>query len=415
MNKSRLKSKKVKTLISLFSGAGGLDIGLSEAGFDVRLCVEIDGDARETIRLNHPKWALAKPGDIHQLKPADILRQAGLKPKEVTLLAGGPPCQPFSKSGYWANGDSARLEDPRSNTLAAYLEVVRIALPEILLLENVKGINFKNKNEGMCYLLAGLDEINRVSGTKYSPQIVNLNAADYGVPQLRERVFIIAHREGLEFQMPNPTHQAVEEHENPNRAKPHLTVWDAIGDLDTSTWPEELNVQGKWSDLLPSIPEGQNYQWHTERSGGKSIFGWRTRFWSFLLKLSKDKPSWTIQAQPGPATGPFHWKSRQLSIRELARIQTFPDHIEFSGNRRSVIKQIGNAVPPAIGELFGIEFCKQFFKEDVRTSLKLIPKKRNDCPRQERRKPVPQKYLDLIGEYSDHPGTGRGPGAILRK
>ncbi|MFK9004753.1 DNA cytosine methyltransferase [Pseudomonas pergaminensis] len=415
MSKSGLNNRKVKTLISLFSGAGGLDIGLAEAGFDVRLCVEIDEDAQETIRINHPGWALASPGDIHELTPENILRQAGLKPKELTLLAGGPPCQPFSKSGYWASGDSARLDDPRSNTLAAYLSVVGEALPEILLIENVKGINFKNKNEGMCYLLEGLGEINQISGVKYSPQIFNLNAADYGVPQLRERVFIIAHREGLEFQLPKPTHMSDEELSFTTSADHHRTVWDAIGDLDSAVWSEDLNIQGKWQDLLPSIPEGQNYQWHTERSGGKSIFGWRTRFWSFLLKLSKNKPSWTIQAQPGPATGPFHWKSRQLSIRELARIQTFPDHIEFSGSRRSAIKQIGNAVPPAIGELFGLEFCRQFFKENVRTTLQLIPKKRKDCPGPERCKPVPLKYLDLIGEYADHPGTGKGPGAVLRK
>lgn len=410
-----MKSKPLKTLISLFSGAGGLDIGLAESGFTTRLCIEIDEDAKNTIRTNHPNWTIAEPGDIHSITPSQILAQAGLKPKELTLLAGGPPCQPFSKSGYWATGDAARLNDPRSNTLAAYLDVAKSVLPQILLLENVKGINFKKKNEGMEYLLSGLEAINQATDSKYQPQVIVLNAADYGVPQLRERVFIIAHREGKKFNLPKPTHLSTDKLEPGSEIQSHRTAWDAIGELDKAEWPEELNAKGKWGELLPSIPEGKNYQWHTERMGGKPIFGWRTRFWSFLLKLSKDQPSWTIQAQPGPATGPFHWKGRQLSIRELARIQTFPDHIDFSGGRRSAIKQIGNAVPPAIGELFGLEFRRQFFDEKVRRTLKLIPKKSPDCPNPERRRPVPKKYLELVGEYKEHPGTGKGPGAVKRE
>ena len=410
-----MKSKQYKTLISLFSGAGGLDIGLVEAGFTTKLCVEIDEDSKNTIRKNHPGWPIAEPGDIHVITPSQILAQAGLKPRELTLLAGGPPCQPFSKSGYWATGDAPRLTDPRSETLAAYLDVVKAALPEVLLLENVKGINFKNKNEGMEYLLGGLANINQTTNSKYQPQIISLNAADYGVPQLRERVFIIAHREGKEFNLPIPTHLSTNKLDSDNHRQCHRTAWDAIGDLDTQEWPEELNPKGKWGQLLPSIPEGQNYQWHTERMGGKPLFGWRTRFWSFLLKLSKGQPSWTIQAQPGPATGPFHWKGRQLSIRELARIQTFPDHINFTGGRRSAIKQIGNAVPAAIGELLGLEFRRQFFNERVRKTLNLIPDKRNDCPKPEKRRPVPNKYLEFAGTYKEHPGTGKGPAALKRQ
>jgi DNA (cytosine-5)-methyltransferase 1 len=405
--------KSLKTMVSLFSGAGGLDLGLSYAGFDVRLCVEIEDDAKRTIRANHPKWTIAEPGDIHQITPEEMLTLANLKPKELNLLAGGPPCQPFSKSGYWAKGDSARLNDPRSDTLGAYLNVVRAALPEVLLLENVKGINFKKKNEGMEFLLSGLQEINNSTGSKYEPKVLILNAADYGVPQLRERVIIIAHREGKEFNLPKPTHSLVENLQD--GTEPHRTAWDSIGDLNAASWSEDLNCKGKWGDLLPTIPEGHNYLWHTERMGGQPLFGWRTRFWSFLLKLSKNKPSWTIQAQPGPATGPFHWKGRQLSTRELARLQTFPDSIEFSGDRRSVIKQIGNAVPPAIGELFGLEFRRQFYDEQVSKKLSLIPEARSDCPKQEKQKPVPSKYMELVGVYKEHPGTGKGPGAVKRQ
>ena len=128
-------SKKV--MISLFSGAGGLDLGLTKAGFKNKLCVEIDPTAKQTLKLNHPEWNLSSPGDIHALTPENLLKQSGLKPRELTLLAGGPPCQPFSKSGYWVTGDTNRLTDPRAKTLKAYLDIVHEALPKVILLENV--------------------------------------------------------------------------------------------------------------------------------------------------------------------------------------------------------------------------------------------------------------------------------------
>ena len=106
------------------------------------------------------------------------------------------------------------------------------------------------------------------------------------------------------------------------------------------------------------------------------LFGWRTKFWSFLLKLAKDRPSWTIQAEPGPATGPFHWKSRLLSIEELCRLQTFPRGYEIQGDRRSAQRQVGNAVPSAIAELLGLEIRRQFFGERVRRTLRLLPTRR---------------------------------------
>lgn len=408
-----MSRKPIKTMISLFSGAGGLDLGLVKAGFRNKLCVEIDEASQKTLLANHPKWKLATPGDIHELTPDHLMRQAGVEPRELSLLAGGPPCQPFSKSGYWVTGDTSRLSDPRAKTLRAYLDLVREAQPEVLLLENVKGIAFSNKDEGLQLLVDELNEINSLKKTKYIPHVIALNAADYGVPQLRERVFIIASRDGSDFNLPEPTHFSPEKFDG--KGSLHSTAWDAIGDLDVDIWPEEVKPTGKWADLLPTIPEGQNYLWHTEKMGGVPLFGWRTRFWSFLLKLAKNKPSWTIQAQPGPATGPFHWKGRLLSIRELARIQTFPDDYQFSGDRRAAHKQIGNAVPPAIGELLGLEIRRQFFGERVRKRLKLIPEKKVDCPLPEKPKAVPEKYLSLCGSYDAHPGTGKGPGAQKRE
>src|SRR5262249_36315561 len=145
---------------------------------------------------NRPGWRLADPGDIHALEPDKILRQARLKPRELRLLAGGPPCQPFSKSAYWSNRSGRRLHDPRADTLCAYVRVVETALPEVLLLENVKGLAYKDKDEGIKLLRRELAAINRRYGTKYALQEIFLNTAAYGVPQVRERLFLVATIDG---------------------------------------------------------------------------------------------------------------------------------------------------------------------------------------------------------------------------
>lgn len=396
-------------VLSLFTGAGGLDLGLEAAGLRIRLCVEVDKDARETLRANRPSWELAEPGDIHEAEPEGLLAQSGLAQGEVTLLAGGPPCQPFSKSAYWSNGASRGLRDPRAKTLQSYLDVVEVALPRVLLLENVKGLASEGKDEGLQLLRDELKRINRRHKTNYDPQVVAINAASYGVPQLRERVFILANVEGRKLDIPTATHGDAE------GLMPYRTAWDAIGDLDVDDWPPELDPTGKWADLLKSIPEGQNYLWHTPRGGGEPLFGWRTRYWSFLLKLAKSQPSWTLQAGPGPATGPFHWRSRRLSIEEMARLQTFPTGYTIRGDRRSAHRQIGNAVPSAIGELFGLEIRRQLLGERVRKKLRLIPSLRSGCPRPVCRAKVPQRYLALRAEHPEHPGIGLGPGVRLRE
>ena len=405
-------SSRERTVLSLFSGAGGLDLGLEEAGFEPVLCVEIDEDSRATLKRNRPEWRLADPGDIQALESDEILRQAGLKPGELRLLAGGPPCQPFSKSAYWSNGNGLRLHDPRANTLLGYVRVVEATLPEVLLLENVKGLAYTKRGGGIKLLRRELAAINRRYGTSYALQEIHVNTAAYGVPQMRERLFLVASVDGRSLEFPLPTHG------EGDGLKRYRTAWDAIGHLDRETWSPELNPSGRWAALLPSIPEGRNYLWHTprnEQKGSEPLFGWRTRYWSFLLKLAKDQPSWTIQAEPGPATGPFHWRSRLLSIKELCRLQTFPDGYEIVGARRSAHRQVGNAVPSAIAELLGLEIRRQLFGEKVRRSLRLIPPPRSDCPPPAPPSSVPKPYLHLRGPHCDHPGTGLGPGVRRRE
>lgn len=394
--------------ISLFTGAGGLDIGLEAAGFEPAICVEIDNDARSTLRANRPHWRLLEPGDIHTYKPEEILEQAGLKSKEAILLSGGPPCQPFSKASFWVNGKATGLADIRAKTLKAYLKVAETALPQILLLENVGG-NYKfGKNIALEFLKAGIDWINRRNGTKYQWNISHLNSADYGVPQTRRRIYLIADRDGRIFQPPRKAHSP---NDNDGSLKPYFKAWDAIGDLDIDKWDEMLNPKGKWAELLPSIPEGWNYLWHTNKGGGKSLFGWRTRFWSFLLKLAKWRPSWTLSANPGPATGPFHWRNRLLSLRELCRLQTFPDDHVIQGIYPSARRQIGNAVPPLIGEIIGKEICRQWLSINNEGGLKFNISRRKAQPRRHPIFPVHNKYLSLIDDYEPHPGVGKGPRA----
>jgi len=396
--------------MSLFTGAGGLDLGLEAAGYRTRLCVEIDHDARATLLRNRPHWRLASPGDIHEHDASALVALAGLKEGELDLLAGGPPCQPFSKSGYWRSGDAKRLDDPRASTLRAYVRLVDAALPRALVLENVRGLTFQGKDEALRLLKRGLNRINRRKGTNYQMNVLHLNAAHYGVPQLRERVFIVASRFGTTFETPATTHGTSSDQET------FRTAWDAIGDLDNPDWLDELATTGRWARLLPTIPEGANYLWHTPNGGGQPLFGWRTRYWSFLLKLAKNRPSWTIQADPGPATGPFHWRSRLLSPRELCRLQTFPDDYVIEGDYRSVRRQVGNAVPCALAELIGLEIKRQLLGfEDVRKNLLFVPKPRRRCPPPERPKRVPREYLLLRDRHRPHPGTGLGPAAARRE
>lgn len=406
--KHNATKRPARTVISLFTGAGGLDIGLEAAGFDISACVEIDVESQETLRTNRPAWKLVEPGDIHKVTPEQILTQAEVRRRELCLVSGGPPCQPFSKSANWATRGSSGMLDPRAATLHAYLKFVEAALPRVFLLENVRGLSAAASQNGALQALR--DEINAINhrnGTSYKAQVVHLNAVEYGVPQIRERVFIVASIDGGIFTLPPATHGDGEGLET------HRTAWDAIGDLDDPQWPPELSPTGKWAGLLKSIPEGSNYLWHTPHGGGRPIFGWRTRYWSFLLKLSKRLPSWTIQAVPGPATGPFHWRSRLLSVEELARLQTFPAGFRFSGDRHSAHRQIGNAVPCALGELLGLEIRRQLLDDAAACrTLTLIPKRRNGSVRAHPTRPVPASYRSLEGNHRDHPGPRLGPGRV---
>ena len=393
-----------------------MDYGFEAAGFDTAVALEFDHDCCETLRANR-RWPVIERS-IFDVPTKEILKVAGLRRGEAALVIGGPPCQPFSKSGYWAKGDAGRLDDPRSDTLAAYMRVVEEALPQAFVLENVEGLAFSGKDEGLRLLLERIRGINRKTKSNYKPFFQVLNAAEFGVPQLRERFVLVASREGNAFDFPTPSFGQPSSQASlfpQSTLPPYRTAWDALGDLPDSD-DEDLAVRGKWAELLPSIPEGSNYLWHTDRGGGMPLFGWRRRYWTFLLKLAKNRPSWTIQAQPGPAIGPFHWKSRRLSMRELCRLQTFPDNVSITGSRGEVQRQVGNAVPSLLAEVIGRAIRTQLLGlRALRAEPRLLPPSRSPAPPPEGLQPVPAAFRKLRGNHEAHPGTGKGYGAQARQ
>jgi DNA (cytosine-5)-methyltransferase 1 len=267
------------------------------------------------------------------------------------------------------------------------------------LLENVEGFA---RNGGLKFISEGLAAINARAGTSYRVRDRLLNAAEFGVPQMRRRYFIVALRSGVDFEFPIPTH-------GPG-ARSFVTPWAAFKGLEPPD--ESLTPRGRWADLLPSIPEGKNYLWHTLRGGGQRLFGWRTRYWSFLFKLARDKPSPTIVASPSQNTGPYHWENRLLSTAELARLQAFPLGYTFCGDRASRQRQIGNAVPPLLAEHLGRELMVTLGGKPPKILRYDIPNEisnTSDTPEQSEISTVPQKYHCFIGDHPDHPGTGRGP------
>jgi DNA (cytosine-5)-methyltransferase 1 len=374
--------------LSLFSGAGGLDIGLNTAGFEMVTSIEVDEDCCLTLKANHD-WPVtrAKVGDVGD----DFFSGLG----ELDLVAGGPPCQPFSKSALWTANGARGLADARATTLSEYFDAVEKCKPRAFLLENVD--RFRSAG-GLAQVEAHIVEL-RERGLQYSLNWAVLDAADFGVPQHRRRFVAWGFRDKEAPEFPAPTHG--------RDLIPYVTSWDAMSSA-METREEDLSVRGRWAGLLPSIPEGENYLWHSDRGGGLPLFGWRTRYWSFLKKLHRNIPSPTIVASPSQNSGPFHWDNRLLSTSELARLQTFPVGYTFVGGRASRQRQIGNAVPPRLAEVLGNALANSLGAHRVETHTFSIGRAET-LPPAVKIGPVSDEFLLLQGSHSDHPGTGKGP------
>lgn len=347
--------------ISLFTGGGGLDLGCEAAGFVTVAAVENEPTAQETLRANHARFfpALTEDrifGDIIELNPARLLEAANAEPEEIELIHGGPPCTPFSKSGYWLAYKRAG-EDPKASLLDCFVDVLEVVRPQAYLMENVYGLAYRNQNRPVLERF-----VLRVQAAGYSFDHKIVLAADHGVPQLRQRMFAVGIRNDLldtpsalwSFSWPSPTHSGPHETRSgwDESLLPHVTASDALAGLefeDNPPEPEEV-VTGTYEQELRAIPPGENYlYWTAKRGHPEPRFKWRSRYWTFLLKLHPDRPSPTIQAQPGPWVGPFHWENRRLRVGEVKRLMTFPDEFVVCGSRRERQIQLGNAVPPQLG------------------------------------------------------------------
>lgn len=366
--------------ISLFTGAGGLDIGIEQAGFHIVSTVEKDPDSAKTIALNRAYLKSAVPRDIQKISASFLLEEGGnvinlgrpLYPGEVDLVTGGPPCQPFSTAG-----KRGSVIDPRGSLFMDFIRIVEQVQPRFFVMENVRGLlsapirHRPHLNRGDKHpplepdempgsaLKVVLAEMKRIG---YRVVYNLLEAADYGVPQNRERVIFIGSKNGEAVTFPLSSHS---EH------GVVLPKWRTLRDTFINfedREPEYTPYSENRLKYLKLLKAGQNWRYLPEdikqeamggayKSGGGKV--------GFYRRLSWDKPSPTVTTSPyQKATDMCHPEElRPLSVRECARIQTFPDDWVFYGSTASKYRQIGNAVPVLLAKAIG-DYLYKFIKED---------------------------------------------------
>lgn len=350
-------------VLSIFSGGGGIDCGFKKAGFEICFSTDFWQPACDTLEKNKV-GKLVVCDDIRNIDYDASLASIGMKKSDIDVLVGGPPCPAYSKSRFYRTEKKRALEDENSFTLYEYFRALDEIRPKVFFFENVFGFVYKPHKAAFDLLQSKAEEYN------YELTYKVVNTADYGVPQTRERFICVGVRRDFagKFVFPEETHYNPEKIDEADRGdkKPWVTCREAIGDLDYEL-PEDKDMQAgsKHKDLLKLVPPGDNYLYFTaERGYPEPIFKWRSRYWSFLLKLSPDRPSWTIQASFSNNMGPFHWKNRFLRINEIKRIQTFDDDYELCGDFRDQWRQVGNAVPVLMANIVATEIMNQYFKEN---------------------------------------------------
>ncbi len=352
----REKYKNNRDVISLFSGAMGLDIGLGKAGLNVVIGQDFEPSCVETMKANGHN---VLGGDIREIKPETLLELTGLHVGEPFMICGGPPCQPFSTAG-----KRLGINDPRGSLFMDFIRMIDYIRPRFFVMENVKGIvssplkhvsteeRVKDEPEQKpgTVLDVILSEFNKLG---YKTVYGILDAVNYGVPQFRERFVLIGSRDNEDIFLPIPTH--FQTHQNPDyRWK---TVGEAIKDLENNPG-EYTPLSGDRKKYLHMVPEGGNWRDLPEEvipiamggayeSGGGKV--------GFYRRLSYKQPSPTITTSPAQkATMLCHPRQdRPLSIKEYARIQQFPDDWKFTGTISAQYRQIGNAVPVGLAEAIG--------------------------------------------------------------
>ncbi len=341
-------------IVSVFSGVGGIDFGFEKAGFETVFASDIWDRACESLKVNFPKSEII----CDTIENIDFKKIKKIH-KEIDGLVGGPPCPPFSKSRFYRKEKERGINDEDGfMTVSNYFRAVEELKPKFFFFENVHGFVFKPHKSALELVESESERL----GYKIFHKVVN--TADFGVAQTRQRFICIGVRKEMKnFIFPNPTHS--EKPNAENKLKRWVNCGDILNDIDFDLPEDEkMEAGSKHKDLLKLIPAGDNYLFFTkERNHLNPIFEWRSRYWSFLLKLSPERPSWTIQASHSNNMGPFHWKNRFLRIDEIKRIQSFEDKHIFLGNFKEQWRQIGNAVPPLLAFHFAKEIKKQYFKK----------------------------------------------------
>ena len=347
-NKSTKKSKGRKaTVLDLFSGCGGLSFGFEKAGYEVLYGIDNWADALLTFKRNHPKSSTIL-ADLMSDSVESIVKANGIKPGDIDVIVGGPPCQGFSISG------KRNPTDPRNRLYTSFVAFLKVLKPKVFVMENVPNLISMQEGKIKDTILSDLEK----AGYTVSYKI--LKASDYGVPQNRRRVFFVGIRNKQTFEFPDPIFGTDD--------NPYITVAEAISDLpertiaDGSKYPssprsdyqremrvgsntlhnhEIIEHSEKTKEIIAMVPNGGNYKnlpkhlWHTR----KVNIAW--------TRLNSEKPSYTIDTGHNHI---FHYKyNRVPTARESARIQSFPDTFVFLGkNKASHLKQVGNAVPPKL-------------------------------------------------------------------
>lgn len=351
-------------IIDLFAGAGGFSVAATAAGCDVKLSVELDKIACDTMRMNTGYHGEVLGADVCDLTGDDLRTIAGLGTRDPLIVVGGAPCQPFSKAAYWVEeGDEARYRrdraagmfgprpaapatvrpDERRNLVGQFWRLIAESRADGFVFENVPSIRHpRNRPVLEAFKRAAVD-------AGYEISEVVANAAEHGVAQTRERVFVLGSKRRSPVS-PMASH-SIKGGEGLG-LKSVVTAAEALEGFSGEEHfePEEV-ISGRWARHLQEVPPGWNYKAHTAWAGHPDpTFVTETRFWNFLLKLAPDRPSWTLAATPGPWTGPFHWNTRRLRTAEMAALQGFPRGYKIAGSRRDRVRQMGNAVPPPLAQ-----------------------------------------------------------------
>lgn len=342
--------KNIRTL-SLFSGGGGLDLGFQNAGFEILCSIEFDKPCCKTLEANKgiyfSNYHRVICNDIREIEPEE------LNLGNIDFIIGGPPCQSFSAAGRRAGGVCG-VKDTRGTLFGVFCSFIESLKPSGFLFENVRGLLQSNRRSDWEIIKNAFEQL----GYHLSYRI--LDAADYGVPQHRERLFLIGTKEKLTYLFPRPTHGP----DSPT-GKDHVSALESMKDLQKEN-EEVPNYGGKYGDLVMEVPPGHNYLYFTEEMGHPNPrFAWRSKFSNFLYKADPNLPVKTLVANQGRYGGPFHWLGRKFTIPELKRIQGFPDNYVFFGGRTQVEKQIGNSVAPPIAEALAKSIRKQIFQDDA--------------------------------------------------